>query len=383
MRVGSVVFLQKFGGSGLPEKGLTNLNGSGASLAAVASAPAGLIEILGEPILHRVIESLQRSDVNPIFVIADEGLKAHEALRSLSRGRIHVLSSSSANFSARLETAVKRCKEFGAETVLLMEASAYVELDVADLVHEHLSNRRRATFVEDSDGVLPMAMVNSSDHEFASSIVEHKLMFPEASGRYQHRAYVNRLRTAHDLRRLATDALEHRCRIRPNGDEVAPGVWLSTTARIHSTARVLGPSYIGPNSRVRSGSTVGSCSTVERDCIVERGSVVNDSSILAGTYVGACLDLCHAVVDQNHFVDLQRNVGVHILDSLIGRTTLHSPQSGAFASRHAIRAVGGRLRDLLTRREVPGGSAARVSYSAPERWTSLKPISGTTDSTVI
>ena len=47
----------------------------------------------------------------------------------------------------------------------------------------------------------------------------------------------------------------------------------------------------------------------------------NDSTILSGTYVGVCLDLAHAVVHQNCLMDVQRNVGIEMADSLIGATS--------------------------------------------------------------
>lgn len=382
MRVGSVVLLRQSAVSELSEE---RHQQPGTSLAAISSGPVGLLEILGEPVLHRVVESLRRSDVDPTSVVADEQFRHHPALRGLSRGRISVVFAAAGDLTTSLRTAFKRCGDHGADAVILAEASAYVELDVSFLVQSHQSNRRRATLVKDADGMLPIVMVNSSDPEFASSLVDRKLMFPETTAVHHHCAYVNRLRTSQDLRRLAQDALERRCRIRPNGDEVAPGVWLASTARVHPTARVVGPAYVGPNSRVRSGSAVGDCSSVERDCIVERGSVVTDSSVLSGTFVGACLDMYHVVVNQSYFVDLQRNIGMNIGDNLVGATSLSSPQRSEGlrvefgANREAMRAMRGRLRTLLFKRPQPAVLPARVSY-ASEQWASLKSISGTGDS---
>ncbi len=382
MRVGSVVLLRQ---SAVSDVGKDQ---PGTSLAAISPGPVGLLEILGEPILHRVVESLRRADVDPIFVVADEQFRHHSALRGLSRGRINVVLSSG-DLSAALRTAFKRCADHGADAVILAEASAYVELDVSLLVQSHQSNHRRATLVKDADGILPIVMVNCSDPEFATALVDRKLMFPEPIAVHHHCAYTNRLRTSNDLRRLAQDALEHRCRIRPNGEEVAPGVWLASTARIHPTARVVGPAYVGPNSRVKSGSVVGDCSSVERDCIVERGSVVTDSSILAGTFVGACLDMYHVVANQSYFVDLQRNIGMSLGDNLVGSTSLSSPQRSeglrveAGVNRESMRAVRSRLRGLFKRPEPVVALPARVSYRASEPWAGLKSISGTTDSTGI
>lgn len=386
MRVGSVLFLKQ-SVDAVPCAG--NQSQAAGTFSPVSPA---LVEILGEPVLHRMIESLRRSNVDPVFVVADERFRTHPAIRTLSRERIHVLTASENNLCGRLETAVKRCGEAGADSVVVMEAGPYVELDVADLVHAHQSNRGRATLVHDSEGPLPIVMVSSNDGEFAASLLGKRLLFPEATTRYCHNAYVNRLRSARDFRLLAQDSLEHRCRIRPNGDEIAPGVWVANSARIHASARVIGPAYVGPNSRLRAGTVVSDCSTVERDCIVERGSVVADSSILSGTYLGACLDLRHSMVWQNNFVDLERNVEIRMLDNLMGATSLSSRQrsdglsaEAAKSGDSAPRSVSERLRTLLTRREYPVAVPvpARVAYSSTDRWSSLKPLSGTTDSTGI
>jgi hypothetical protein len=184
--------------------------------------------------------------------------------------------------------------------------------------------------------------------------------------------------------------LQHRCRIRPNGEEVRPGVWVAKTAYLHPSAKLVGPAYLGPNSRVRSGALISDCSTVERDCIVERGTVVKDSSILSGTYVGVGLDVWRAVINKSKLVDVQRNVGIDIVDSLLGASFL-SPKklvpglwaSMAYKGGSSLRTMRGKFRALVPKRDpVPVTAPARLTYVPAESWGTLKQLSRTDSNSI-
>jgi hypothetical protein len=54
---------------------------------------------------------------------------------------------------------------------------------------------------------------------------------------------------------------------------------------------------------------------------VESGTVIEDSSVLANTNVGICLDVCHAVVNGGKLFNLERDVIVEISDSRVMRST--------------------------------------------------------------
>jgi hypothetical protein len=263
-----------------------------------------------------------------------------------------------------------------------MEPSAYTEFDVRALTAAHESARSKVTLAYDDGGALPIAMVSSSEADLAGSLMQRKMLFPQPTARFLHTGYTNRLRTAGDLRQLAQDALQHRCRIRPNGDEIRPGVWVAKTAYVHSASQLLSPAYVGPNTRIRSGATLSECSTVERDCIVERGTTVCNSSVLGGTYVGVCLDLSNIVVNQSHLVDVRRNVSLKISDSLIGssplaaKTSIPSLWASVTGKRATVGSVQGRFRTLFPKRPV-APAAAQMAYVPAERWGTLKSLSRT------
>jgi carbonic anhydrase/acetyltransferase-like protein (isoleucine patch superfamily) len=117
-----------------------------------------------------------------------------------------------------------------------------------------------------------------------------------------------------DFRKLAIDAFLGRSSLRPAGREVKPGVWLDNGARVHKGARLVAPCYVGRDTRVHAGAVITRCSNLERNCEVGQGSLVSDASLLPHTMCGKGLDISTAIVDRLDFIDLGRNVIVHIED---------------------------------------------------------------------
>jgi NDP-sugar pyrophosphorylase family protein len=381
MSVGSVLFMKGSTGEDSSPEGSPK-SGSPERLSSLSSEPSALLEILGEPILHRIVEVLRRADVSPIYLVVDQNFRDHKVVRSLRRERIEVLSGSAENLPGLVERAVQRCSDHGIENVLLMEPSAYAELDVCALAAAHQSGDHKITLAYDEGDALPIAMVSSSEADLAGSLMQRKLLFPQPTARFLHTGYTNRLRTAHDLRQLAQDALQHRCRIRPNGDEIRPGVWVAKSAYLHSASQLLSPAYVGPNTRIRSGATLSECSSVERDCVIERGTTICNSSVLGGSYVGVSLDVSNTVINHSKLVDVRRNVSLEIGDAIIGtsslaaRTSIPSLWASVTGKRASIGSVQGRFRALFPKRPI-APATAQMAYAPAERWGALKSLSRT------
>jgi hypothetical protein len=66
--------------------------------------------------------------------------------------------------------------------------------------------------------------------------------------------------------------------------------------------------------KVQSDALITRCSNLERGCEVGYGTVVEDASILAGTYLGAGLDVTHAVVSGSTLMNLRHDVALQIND---------------------------------------------------------------------
>jgi NDP-sugar pyrophosphorylase family protein len=335
--------------------------------------PATMLDLLGEPILYRIVENLRKSGVGPIFLIADDVFANHLALREINQWRVHVRNASGDGLRTATQAALKTCWESGSRSAIVMQASKYVELDVAEMLRFHIASGQPVTFVRDSSGPLGIAMVGSESSE--------QIMLPDrrapqsVSLDYVHSKYANRLSTPQDFRRLAQDALLQNCSIQPNGSEVRPGVWVAASARLHPRSRVVGPAYIGAHTRLRSGVVITRCTNIEQHCEVDRGSVVENATILPHTYLGSSLDVAHSIVNRNIMVDVRRAVEVEIRDhSLIGSTSpLPGRASGPsparslrFVRHSPWRILGDALSAFFPYRPLPSPASVRFSYNASE-----------------
>src|SRR5262249_2523882 len=104
--------------------------------------------------------------------------------------------------------------------------------------------------------------------------------------------------------------------------EIRPGVWVADGAHIERGARILAPAFIGARAKVRAAAVVTRASSVERHAEVDCGTVVEDANVLPFTYIGAGLDVAHAVVGHRRLAHLRRNIEVEVADpKLVGMLT--------------------------------------------------------------
>jgi NDP-sugar pyrophosphorylase family protein len=338
-------------------------------------APAAMLDLLGEPILYRIVESLRKSGVGPIFLITDDVFAEHVAVRDISRWRVHVRNVPGHGLRTATQAALTTCRENGSRTAIVMQASKYVELDVAKMLRFHGASGQPVTFVRDNGGPLGIAMVGSESTK--QLMLPHQRAPQSFPLDYMHRQYANRLSTPQDLRSLAQDALLQRCSIRPNAIEVRMGVWVARSARLHPRARVVGPAYIGAHTRLRSGVVITRGTNVEHHCEVDRGSIVENATILPHTYLGSSLDITHSIVNRNTMVDVRRAVEVEIGDrSLIGSTSplpVGAPKPSPVSSVQFIgHSLGQLLSDALSaflpKRPLASPASARLSYCTSGAW---------------
>ncbi len=69
--------------------------------------------------------------------------------------------------------------------------------------------------------------------------------------------------------------------------EASPGIWLGLRARVHSTAVLNAPCWIGPHSIIQAGAVVGPQAFIEGDSIIDAHATVESSIIGARTYAGS------------------------------------------------------------------------------------------------
>lgn len=259
------------------------------------------VEILGQSIVERTVNRLHGAGVKMVSVVNEAALSSTAGLRFIP------------------DSLMKHAQK-GFDKVLLIRVGAYAEVNLVEFLQFHREMGVAVTRACDAHGPLDFWVLDAlPKKQYGLSL--DSLSDEHMPAGYLTKGYVNRLTDARDLRRLAVDAFLGRCAIRPSGQEIKRGVWVDKGARVHCTAHIVAPVYIGQGARVRASALVTRCSNVERKCLVDCGTVVEDSSILPFTHVGRTLDVTHAVVDGNRLVNLSRNIAVTIEDTkIVGRT---------------------------------------------------------------
>lgn len=266
------------------------------------ATPIAALEILGQSIVEHTIARLHNAGIHAVSVV-------HEVGFSLTAGRRFVP-----------DVLMKQARK-GFEKVLLIRLGAYAEVDCADLLRFHGEAGSAVTRVCDNSGPLDFWVLDSAP-AIGSRLDLDLPSDANPPSDYLTRGYVNRLQGARDFRRLVVDAFQGRCAIQPRGREVNPGIWIDDGARVHRSARMVAPAYIGRGTRVRAAALITRFSNLERRCLVDYGTAIEDSSVLPYTHVGRGLDVAHAVVEGGRLMNLSRNVTVTIRDAnLIGPTS--------------------------------------------------------------
>ncbi len=265
------------------------------------TGPVAPLEILGQSIVERTVNRLHSTGVKMVSVVNEPALASTAGLRFIP------------------DSLMKHAQK-GFDKVLLIRVGAYAEVNLVEFLQFHREMGVAVTRACDAHGPLDFWVLDALPKKQYGLSMD-SLSNGNLPAGYLTKGYVNRLNDARDLRRLAVDAFLGRCAIRPSGQEIKPGVWVDKGARVHRTARIVAPVYIGQGARIRASALVTRCSNVERKCVVDYGTAVEDSSILPFTSVGRALELTHAVVDGNRLVNLSRNIAITIEDpKIVGRT---------------------------------------------------------------
>jgi hypothetical protein len=283
----------------------------------LAESPIAALELLGQSALQRMIACLQHVGVQTIALVSKATL-AHLS----GCGATKILVDQSARTWSVVGQVFDEYIKNGLQTILLIRLGPYVEFGFADLLQFHRDKARPVTRFKDTNGTLDFWVVDAN-HFSRAGIRFHESPWMESNGfaYYDRATYVNRLLSARDVRHLVVDAFGGRHSLRPSGRETKPGVWVDESAKLHPRARVQGPAYIGCGTKVQASASIAGFSNVERGCHIDRGTVVANASILANTYLGAWLDVSHAVVCGSEVTHLRHNVTVDIQDDKLIRKT--------------------------------------------------------------
>ncbi|MGO9517645.1 MAG: hypothetical protein ACLPND_11415, partial [Candidatus Korobacteraceae bacterium] len=213
------------------------------------------------------------------------------------------------------------------DLILVLRIGPYLEIDHEKLIQHHLDKHCCVTATVDTDGRrLDYFILNASARNDAAALFGSRMTrLRKQEEPFRFTGYVNRLRDASDLRRLAVDGLLARNSVNPQGRQVRPGVWVQRPAHIHRKARIVAPAFIGAHARIRDAAVITRASAVEHHAQVDCGTVVEDSTLLPFTCLGAGLEVAHSVSGFRRLIDLPRKTEVEINDGKILGMRVLSP----------------------------------------------------------
>ena len=272
--------------------------------------PLVCVEVLGRSVVERLVEELRRAGVDTIAVYVNSASAKSEG------SRVEVCTTIDELWDSATRQ-LQAHRQSGVEAVLIIRVGAYVDFDLKDALQFHLGQKQPVTRAFHQERPLDLWIVDPAGIESDTDI--RTVLNAAGHARYLLRGYVNRLERPADLRRLVVDGLTSRCRLRPQGTEFRPGVWMDEGAQVHRDARLVAPAFIGRGAKIAEQCLITRCSNVESNCQVDYGTAVEDSSILSNSYVGIGLDLSHSIVDGNNLLNLERGVMLEITDPCVIR----------------------------------------------------------------
>ena len=293
-----------------------------------SAAPKGLLPLQGRPLIFRLVESLAISGVRKFRIISAASTLQHdvEHLRRLltekSKQTVTWVNCAPADL---WETAIAEADNAFADragAVLLARCNAYFELGsptafahCTQLSFARLSSQGRSA---DVYWCMPAGRADLAV-ALRSQLITQKVPSVNAI------TYLNPLSSAKELRQLTTDVFNLRLAFRPHGKEIRPGVWVGERARIHKTARLVAPAFIGAGTKIRAAALITRASSIEHHCEVDCGTVVQSSNVLPYTYVGAGLELLHAVAGASHIANAAKHRTAEINDPKLLREMPGAP----------------------------------------------------------
>lgn len=307
-----------------------------------AGVPLATVDVLGRSPVLRIADRLIRYGVSTVHVVGPvDRLRNAAAIPP----ELQFAPVGDSGMWRECENVFGAATQDGAEVVLVQRLGPYLELDYDDLIAFHLDRRNRVTPVRVQGGDAPgVFCISASRRNDAAYLFRHQLQESRTpSAAYPYSGYRNPALSGADLRRMTIDAFEGTADLPPCGRQIRPGVWVGEGARIERGARVLAPAYIGAHAVVHPAAVITRYSSVEHHAEVDCGTVVENANVLPYTYLGAGLDVAHAVVGNQRLLNLPRNVEIEIADPKLLRTlSEHAP----VRALSAIAAALGRMRLL-------------------------------------
>ncbi|HVO64154.1 MAG TPA: hypothetical protein VMT53_24755 [Terriglobales bacterium] len=251
------------------------------------------------------------------------------------------------------ERAVIDYARSGVEQILLLDLTAYAEINVYELMKFHRESGCPVTNVADDRGLLGTTVLSASALDHDADLSRRLSALSSCSSTFEFSGFVHRLSSAGDYRQLVQCSLAGMCNARPVATEIQPNVWIGEGARVHSSVRVLGPCFLGAKTRVKAGSVIAPGTSVERECEIDCGTVIETASILPRTYVAPGLRISNAVVQGSRFIHLGRKVEFELGTTGLLGSTENRASRRVLQTLGSVFAFGGYGLDLPTPSRAP------------------------------
>ena len=125
------------------------------------------------------------------------------------------------------------------------------------------------------------------------------------------------------------------------------GVWISHAARVHFSAKIVPPVFIGEYTQIGKGVQIGPYAIIQNHCYIGNDSVVKNSLVCQCSYVGEGLALENSIVDRNMMINLELDAYAIVKDDFI-LGELKTRGFELFIAKHARRCLAGCLLALLS-----------------------------------
>ncbi len=290
MELGAIIVHRSYG-----ENLATNCSASGPSGQYGRAASVADWSLLGPSLYERTVDDLKRAtSLISVVTLVKEGKGVESFIRNT------VFKDLAVNYARS-----------GVERILVVDLIDYVEFSLADLLSSHVEKqacRTELIYRQEEQGITVLDaghFVGHSGSPNPSGLAPHAFQY-ECSG------YCQRFMTPGDYRELVRAALQGQAKIRPDGVESMPGVWIARGAKLAPSARLLAPCYVGANTKIAHGALITGNASIEQQSHIDCGTFVSDSTVLPGTHVGPGLHVYQSIVAGTQLLHLGRNTGIEL-----------------------------------------------------------------------
>lgn len=316
------------------------------------------LELLGDPLLFYILDSLLGLPVSEIIIIANSNLNELEILfpeNEYKGMNVSLLCVDSASVTAE---SVKNAVGEDSDTVLVINADSYFEFNLSEAYSRHIINKNDVTIIcKNVDDPRDYAVINETEEGVITEIVEK----PDWSGVFsdlvdcgvyfiEHSVWglTDEKKSDQILRSVFLDAInrgfsvctfkaiEYWCNINDinafkkvqfdllSGKAskkipfVASGIFTKSSVPSGNFV-IVPPVFFGNNVQVESGAVIGPFAVIGEGSLIAKGSKISDSVLFKSVYVSSKCNVSGAVLSEG--VSVKK--GAQILEgAVIGKECL-------------------------------------------------------------